>query len=537
MEILVNRLFSAVPHPLSLSMQKNTRRIVLLAGLLLIVGCAVFFSLRADRVEKVVEREVPPPVPTSQATLIKLKQLGARWKRNQHGQVYWLFLKRLPLVDDDLIVLKELPEVQTLTLRGVHTIKGNRFTDEGLRHLVHLPKLRYLDLSVNYRLTDAGLRHLEPLKKLEHLDLSGNFKYTDACGVSLAQLTRLQRLNLGQTSLTAALLPDLSRLSQLKSLSVERMVLDENTIGDFEKLPLQELTGVQIDDADLRLLLRLKSLQKPPFPDYRWIEDRHLIYLTHFKKIREVDVTLTRGTSDTSQLKHLQALPELEVLAIGIGENSEGPLDRSGLLALAKLPTLKELRVGPINAPALEAISHCAQVDQLYLSGDPGQLQPADLACLKNMSSLKKITVQVDLVSDALWAALGNVTSLEEISFNRGWPPQTEKPQFSMASLKHLENLPHLKGLDLNGFPVTDEGLGYLGQCRSLERLDMDKAPITNAGLLQLRHLSQLKKLSFYGSKIDESAAIELHEHIPQCLIEDNWCCGCMAIHPVAQTK
>ncbi|MBN72946.1 MAG: hypothetical protein CME32_27135 [Gimesia sp.] len=513
-------------------MRKPSRKFLVLLTLCMPAVCAAYVWHRAPEVKTpVVQQQAPPPAPTSQATLDKLKQLGARWKQNQQGQVYWLFLKRLPLADDDLMVLRELPEVQTLTLRGVHTIKGNRFTDDGLRHLVHLKKLRYLDLSVNYQLTDAGLRHLEPLKKLEHLDLSGNFKFTDACGESLAQLTSLQRLNLSQTSLTAALLPDLSRLSRLKSLSVERMVLDDNTIGEFEKLPLQELKGVQIDDADLRLLPRLKSLQKPPFPDYRWIEDRHLIYLTHFKKIREVDVTLTRGISDTSQLKHLQALPELAILAIGIGKNSEAPLHRSGLLALAKVPTLKELRVGPINAPALEAISHCAQVDQLYLSGDPSQLQPADLACLKNMSSLKKITVQVDLVSDDLWAALGNVTSLEEISFNRGWPPQTEKPQFSMTSLKQLQNLPHLKGLDLNGFPVTDEGLGYLGQCRTLERLELNNAPITNAGLLQLRHLSHLKKLSFYGSKIDMDTAVELHRFIPQCRIEDNWCCGCMTIY------
>ncbi|WP_417393498.1 hypothetical protein [Gimesia sp.] len=522
-------------------MQKNTRKYVLLTVLLLVVGCAVFFSLRADRVEKVVEREVPLPVPTSQATLIKLKQLGARWKRNQHGQVYWLFLKRLPLADDDLLVLKELPEVQTLTLRGVHTIKGNRFTDEGLRHLVHLPKLRYLDLSVNFRLTDAGLRYLVPLKKLKHLDLSGCRRFTDACGASLAQLTSLQTLKLIQTSFTPEVLTDLSQLPKLKHLAVnytKGMWLDKNTIVPLEKMPLEELEGLRIKDENLPLIARLKSLKSLPFEQDRSIKDDQLRYLIHIRQIKKLNVVLTRGISDTSQLKQLRMLPELETLSISFGKNSEGnPLDRSGLLALAKIPTLKELGIGLVNVPVLEAISHCTQVQKLYLNVDTSQFQPTDLAYLKEMSRLKDVTVQIALVSDDLWETLAKVKSLEEISFNRGWPPQKEPPPFSMTSLKQLQNLPHLKGLDLNGFPVTDEGLGYLGQCRTLERLDMDKAPITNAGLLQLRHLSQLKKLSFYGSKIDESAAIELHEHIPQCWIEDNWCCGCMAINPVAQTK
>ncbi|HCO24558.1 MAG TPA: hypothetical protein DIT97_16565 [Gimesia maris] len=517
-------------------MRKPSRKsFVLLALCITVAGVAYVWHATPESQRSVVQQQAPPPEPTALATLQKLKQLGARWKRNQHGQVYWLFLKRLPLADDDLTVLKELPEVQTLTLRGVHTIKGNHFTDDGLRHVGQLKKLRYLDLSVNYQLTDAGLRHLESLKQLEYLDLSGCRRFSDACGASLAQLTSLRTLKLRQTSLTPDVLTALSQLPELKHLAVKYakgMWLNENTIVPLEKMPLEELEGMLIKDENLPLIARLKSLKSLPFEQGRSIKDDQLSYLIHIRQIKKLNVVLTRGTSDTSQLIQLQALPELETLSISLGKRSEGdPLDRSGLLVLAKFPALKELGIGLVNVPVLEAISHCTQVQKLNLNVDSSQFQPTDLAYLKEMSSLKSITVQIALVSDDLWATLGKVKSLEEISFNRGWPPQKEPPPFSMTSLKQLQNLPHLKGLDLNGFPVTDEGLGYLGQCRTLERLGLNNAPITNAGLLQLRHLSQLKKFSFYGSKIDRKPAEELHQFIPQCEIEDNWCCGCMTIY------
>ena len=517
-------------------MRKPSRKILVLLTLCMTAVCAVYAWHRAAEVKTpVVQQQEPPPAPTSQATLDKLKQLGARWKLNQHGQVYWLFLKRLPLADDDLMVLRELPEVQTVTLRGVHTIKGNHFTDDGLRHVGQLKKLRYLDLSVNYQLTDAGLRHLESLKQLEYLDLSGCHRFSDTCGASLAQLTSLRTLKLRQTSLTPDVLTALSQLPELKHLAVnyaKGMWLNENTIVPLEKMPLEELEGLLIKDENLPLIARLKSLKLVPFEQDRLIKDDQLSYLIHISQIKKLNVVLTRGISDTSQLKQLRMLPELETLSISLGKSSAGvPLDRSGLLALAKIPALKDLGIGLVNVPVLEAISQCTQVQKLNLNVDSSQFQPTDLAYLKEMSSLKDLTVQIALVSDDLWATLGKVESLEEISFNRGWPPQKEPPPFSMASLKQLQNLPHLKGLDLNGFPVTDEGLGYLGQCRTLERLDLNNAPITNAGLLQLRHLEHLKRLNFYGSKIDMDTAEELHRFIPQCRIEDNWCCGCMTIY------
>ena len=492
-------------------MRKPFRKNLVLLTLCMTAVCAAYVWHRALEVKTpVVQQQEPPPAPTSQATLDKLKQLGAGWKQNQHGQVYWLFLKRLPLADEDLTVLKELPEVQTLTLRGVHTIKGHHLTDAGLRHLVHLKKLRTLDLSANHG-------------------------FTDACGKTFGQLTSLQRLDLRQTAFTAAILPDLTQLKQLVSLTVDEIPLNENTIGYFEQIPVRELKGVRLNDDSFPLLPRLTQLSKPPVRRLPIIKDSQLKYLIHFKKIRELTVELTQGTSDTSCLKHLQALPELESLYLWLRDKPAGSLDRTGLLKLSKVPSLKQLTVTAVDAQALEAISLCTQVEELDLKSSKERLSPADLHYLETMSNLRVINLRRSMVCDRLWAELGKLKTLEEIHIDT-WPSpgkdsaQNEKPAFQMASLKHLTQLPHLKHLELDNYGITDEGLGYISTCRELESLSLLNSQITNAGLLQLRRLEHLKKLNFYGSKIDMSTAQELHRSIPQCRIEDNWCCGCMTI-------
>ena len=48
--------------------------------------------------------------------------------------------------------------------------KNKRVTDEGLRRVVNLTRLKWLWLS-NTNITDAGLEHLSKVPSLEHVDL------------------------------------------------------------------------------------------------------------------------------------------------------------------------------------------------------------------------------------------------------------------------------------------------------------------------------------------------------------------------------
>ncbi len=455
--------------------------------------------------QTVAKGEVPLPEPTSRETLLKLQKLGAEWKRNKHGQVNWLNLKLLPITDDDLVILQELPEVQLLHLRGIHKNKGHDFTNAGLLHLLCLKKLRHLDLSVNYGLTDE-------------------------CSTTLKQMTLLESLNLSGTRITVASLPDIIQLKNLGVFHVPKFPLDKNTIGYFEQMPLRELWGISNPKKSFHFLPRLSHLEKLPSTGSDYIKDTDLVHLQHISKIKSLQVILTKSLSDTSQLKYLQNLLELENLEIIRRNLVEPPYDLSGLHCLAKIPNLKKISTGWMNDRYLEAISHCTQVTHLDFEATGKRVTQAGLLHLKNMHSLKSIDLDRSWASDKMLEILGQMPSLERINFQRWnpWHPkkqrQIKKRMYAVSSLKHLKRLTNLKELYLPGYDIDDEALAYIGSLKTLEVLGIGGGPhITNAGLLQLKDLPNLKKLDFRSSNIDREAALKLHQFIPQCYIYDNW--------------
>jgi hypothetical protein len=74
--------------------------------------------------------------------------------------------------DDELKILKRLPQLQMLSLRST------QLTDAGLENLKEQTQLQTLSLRVT-RVTDAGLENLKGLTQLQELSLSGTM-VTDA---------------------------------------------------------------------------------------------------------------------------------------------------------------------------------------------------------------------------------------------------------------------------------------------------------------------------------------------------------------------
>ncbi len=81
-------------------------------------------------------------------------------------------------------------------------LKDSAVTDDELMLLKKLPHVQSLDLS-HTQITDAGLVHLKDLVNLQHLDLTGT-KVTDAGMAHLQGLHNLESLGVGDTLVTAA---------------------------------------------------------------------------------------------------------------------------------------------------------------------------------------------------------------------------------------------------------------------------------------------------------------------------------------------
>ncbi len=464
-------------------------------------------------------------IPTSVSTLNVLEDLGGQWRLNEYGQVVWLNLKSLPLTDDDLSILRQLPHLEILNLRAIQVYKGDNFTDDGLKHLVGLRNLKTLDLSSNYRLTDA-------------------------CTKWLMRVPSLRKLNLMQTAITSDALPNLSHLIKLRELNVlylrdhHHITLNEETVKSLRQMPLREILGLRIPHEAFPFMKQLKVLKKLPRNLYSKIRDDDLKHIRHLSQTGHLEVTLTRGWSDTSELKHLSALPNLEKLTLNAPWKPDVPVDRIGIRSLAKAPSLRTVYPYVVDDQVLEALSHCPQLTKIELASNKGnRLTPSGLNCLTRMANLKELTLPRRMVNDRTLEILSQIPSLERLGLDGRmlvndygggfFGDQVEPLRFRVDTLKELIRLPHLNAIYLDGWAINDEALISLGKIDSLEILSLNSTVITNSGLMHLRRLSNLKNLHFYGAPIDIDVAIQLHKFIPECRIEDNWCCGCMTIDPV----
>lgn len=120
------------------------------------------------------------------------------------------------LNDDDLLLLKNLPELKELNLAWCWLL-----TDRGLVHLKSLTKLQKLNLTGCYQLTDNVLFYLKSHTELQELNLTVCQQLTDASLIYLKSHTELQRLNLaGCQLITDAGLACLKFLIKLEQLNL-----------------------------------------------------------------------------------------------------------------------------------------------------------------------------------------------------------------------------------------------------------------------------------------------------------------------------
>lgn len=146
-----------------------------------------------------VAAEKTPPTETEKAAIAQIRKSGGQvmeLAQNDSRLDVAFHLADGKITDEQLVPLKDLPQLAQLNLRGreitnaglvnLKNLKGlqklhlekTKITDEGLEQLKGLESLEYLNL-YGTEITDAGLKHLEGLKKLRKLYL-WQTKVTDA---------------------------------------------------------------------------------------------------------------------------------------------------------------------------------------------------------------------------------------------------------------------------------------------------------------------------------------------------------------------
>ena len=140
-----------------------------------------------------------------------------------------------------------------------------------------------------------------------------------------------------------------------------------------------------------------------------------------------------------------------------------------GIMALITWPHWSDIvEVGPIAVLKIKMLGGTFTVDSLRtgdiwvcLSGT--KVTDADLACLKQLTKLRSLSLIDTKITD--------------------------------AGLENLRGLTHLKALDLAGTDVTDAGLKNIEGLIKLRSLNLMGTKVTDAGMRYLKGLTQLESL------------------------------------------
>ncbi|MBC8871439.1 MAG: hypothetical protein H8E44_18605 [Planctomycetes bacterium] len=448
------------------------------------------------------------PVPTPPEVLERLRDLGGQYRLDRHGRVWALSFHRCPLEDGDLEILRSLPHIRTMTLRGVSVVGGTLST-EGLKPIESLRELRRLDLSMNHRLS-GSLASITSLSNLEFLDLLGT-KFGDEAMPAVAMLPRLKTLRLGHLKLTHR------GLKALRGSSIERF--------DYW------LRG----DQSVALLGGMKKL-KIWFIGYGNVPVNRLPEFAGADQLEEITLTCHGDKCPPESIDALRSLRSLRKLEISGPANSDWPI----LAALDDLSELKALRLINIGDRALRRLPRIEALETLDLnlsSSGSGQ----SLRELPTLPQLRHLALNPKTTTADGLMSVSGCKHLETLVFQpnriggflhvKSRSRQQSTAGFVAADLRPVLRQTAMRTLRVDELGFGDELMYEVSAAERLQELGVSGLPITDAGLEPLRRLKHLQLLDIAGTEVSFDAAQSLHQtYLPKCKITDNWCCGCMTI-------
>ena len=196
-------------------------------------------------------------------------------------------------------------------------------------------------------------------------------------------------------------------------------------------------------------------------------------------------------------LAHVGKLTSLRELSINV-TSVRGP-GLSHLAPLAKLEHL-ELQGANFGNSGLKYLSDLRALKSLWLRGEDLKISDAGMRHIGGLTGLERLHLsRIDSVTDAGITYLKDLKSLR--SLDVGKSTITEKAVETISGMESVEELWLSNNLKS---PMTDQCLSHLPKLRNLKRLHVlgaSNGPITDQGLAYLGTMSALRELSVCGGE------------------------------------
>lgn len=450
--------------------------------------------------------------------------------------------------------LKQLPRLRWLTLNrpdeaivsALATLRELEILDVMLAAdtsvLAHLnaPNLRALKINVDQPPNDRSLAAIEPLRRLEALRLDDRGAYdasqpriTNAGLASLARLPRLRSLSLERSLIDDEGARQLAKFRGLESLSLSQSDVGDagvEKLADLPRLIYLDLGGTNITDAGVAHLARLDKLMELNLEQTR-VTDAGASCLARCRNLRHLNLAGTHITDAALEslrgLEHLEALTLREAAVTGLtalqGEGfarlswldvTNAPVSSAALTVVAaRHPGIRTFVWQGLPKVTFEEQAEHAKRGELSAMWTPQPSVVPDLAPLAGLK-LTWLYLGSSHLGDEAIVQLGTVGNLRRLSLRH--------THMTDDGLSQLHRLSELAELDIADTRITSAGLRHLARLPRMERLTIDRwqaADATDA----LRRLPALKKLRVTDPRsADHSAALVRHlaEALPTVNVE-----------------
>ncbi len=387
------------------------------------------------------------------------------------------------------------------TLEALDLGSSREVTDDGIRLLARLPRLRQLTLS-GCGITDRGLEVLRSLPCLESIAVSWT-AITDAGARHLAACRGLRSVDLGATDCGDGAIRALAGMPHLQVFRSGNGVTDEG-IGWLHDIPIFKTwhggasrMGLTSADAQPNYLLL-----RGPFTN------DGLSRLAGLDGLFALNLDSDRLRVTGEGLAPLVDLPHLEWLAFDAKDGS--------MAQIAALPHLRFLMCQDTTAgdDGFLALSRSRSIEYIW-GRRCYNLRRRGFAALASIPTLRALSVSCRHVDDEGLSALPRFPSLTELMpmdvpdagyRHIGRCARLESlvlmycRETTDAATEHITGLPSLKQYFASYTRITDRTPTLLSGIPSLEEVTLDTcAGVTEAGIVALARLPRLRDVRVSG--------------------------------------
>ncbi len=268
--------------------------------------------------------------------------------------------------------------------------KNEAVTDEWLRGLLGCSTLKRLSLS-NCAITNAGMLHLKELKGLEELNLTLT-PVSDEGLAHLAGLTSLRVIGLASTQCTGAGFKHLRALRALENLNFHFTPFDDAGLREVAAVGISGrlwFAHTRFTDAGAAALSGLKELRTCGLGSK--VEGSSGEAVVHLKGLpRLTELTLMDNQADAVGIGHAAAIGTITKLDV-----SYAPLaDDACLQKVSEMPKLEEFSIGGSTQITREGLLALAKIKSLKVIklGKMKNVAPADVDALRKLRPDVEIT-------------------------------------------------------------------------------------------------------------------------------------------------